>query len=146
MRREQPAAVRQAIVLGCLQACITLFPAANLIFTLLDSGSRRLTAAEIVLQWAAVVGMLAIVAVLFWGSARLRSERGRWLYLLGCGAQLAVCGYFLATMIYGITQAAEEAEKQLLAIFLPVPILIAVLPIAAIARVRRKATIDFLRS
>jgi hypothetical protein len=145
---SRPAAVRHAVAAGLVLAAITLVGATTAVFTLIDSGPRRLDTGELVVQWAGAVGMLAVLGLLIWGLVRLWSGRGRLPFLLACGAELAVCGFFLITMIgrlnYLEASGAEEVEKQLQATGIFFPFLIAVLPIVGVVRALGKATTGFL--
>ncbi|MGH3762526.1 hypothetical protein [Actinophytocola sp.] len=151
---DKPAAVSRAARLGHTQAGITLLLTVGLVFTLIDSGRRRLDGGEFALEWAVAIGQLGAVVLLIFGSARLMSGTGRTLFLVACGLELALCLFYLIGMVYRRIQmvdkddgvVAEEVEKQLQVMFIVGPILLAVMPIIGIVLALGGTTTGFLQA
>jgi hypothetical protein len=143
---EKPGGVTGAAVLGFIQAGITLITTGILFSGLFATGGAEGTG----LGWVIALAQLAGLILLIFGAVQLMSGTSRAMYLAGAGLELAICAYYLISILIADTDTESAALSSTLADMKAaaavIPIVFAVMPLIGLILALNSGTTRYLQA
>jgi hypothetical protein len=143
---EKPGAVTGAAVLGFIQAGLTLITTGILFFGLIGTSSTASAAGtDTTMGWVVALAQLAGLVLLIFGAVQLMSGTSRGLYLIGAGVELAICLYYLISIVASDTGGLSVLADMKAAATV-IPIVFAVMPLIGLILALGQGTSRYIQA
>lgn len=139
---QKPGAVTGAAVLAFIQAGITLITTGIIFFGLIGTASSDVDQTQ---GWIVAFAQLAGLVLLILGAVQLMSGSSRVVYLVAVILELAICGYYLVTILSadaGGISALEDMKGAATVI----PVVFAVMPLIGLILALGSGTSRFIQA